>query len=196
MAHKKTWDFSDAPKVSRAEAKASGLKQFFDGVACAKGHIAPRYTRMSNCVVCSAEASLSWQKRMYLNQGETYREYRRGLRFKDPVGTLLRVARSRAKKKGIEFSITKADLPMPGKCPCCDGRIAMRSGPTKSGPTPESPSIDRMDSTLGYVAGNVAIICWRCNELKRDASLDELKRIVSWIEKAAQKRKTQLTLVG
>lgn len=196
MAHKKTWDFSDTPVTTKAEAKTLGLNQFFTGIPCAKGHIAPRYTRMANCVVCSAEASLAWQKRMYLNSGDFYRSYVRELRYKDPIGTLLRVAKSRAKKKGVEFSITKADLAMPEKCPCCDGLIAMRSGPSKPGPTPQSPSIDRMDSNFGYVPGNVAIICWRCNELKRNASLDELKKIVAWIEKTEQKRKAQLTLVG
>lgn len=44
-----------------------------------------------------------------------------------------------------------------------------------------SPSIDRIVPRLGYVVGNVALICWRCNNLKRDATADELFRVAMWI---------------
>jgi hypothetical protein len=137
--------------------------------------------------------ALAWQKSMYLNHGDEYRARRREEKHKDPIGTLIRVARSRAKRKGLEFTITAHDLPLSDICPCCAHKMIPRSGLAKQGPTPQSPSIDRLDSSLGYVPGNVAVICWRCNELKRDATAEELKKIISWIE---GHRKPKLKIVG
>ena len=41
---------------TRAEAKQVGAKQYFTGMPCKHGHIAPRYTK-GECVVCSSESS-------------------------------------------------------------------------------------------------------------------------------------------
>lgn len=46
-------DTTKLPK-SRAEAKASGAKFYFTGVACVRGHIAPRKTKGS-CIECVKE---------------------------------------------------------------------------------------------------------------------------------------------
>jgi hypothetical protein len=35
---------------------------------------------------------------------------------------------------------------------------------------------------LGYVRGNVTIISNRANRIKNDASLDEVRKVVSWLE--------------
>ena len=188
MAHKKTIDFSDAPLVSREQAKAEGLKRYFTGEPCFHGHIAPRHVSTNNCVVCGAEYALAYQKRMYLNHGVEFREMVRRNRQSNPIAALLRLAKSRAKKKGLEFSITATDLVLGGACPCCNGKMEVRTGPTKPGPTPYSPSIDRLDNDIGYVPGNVAIICWRCNELKRNATPQELRKILEWIEMQTPKR--------
>ena len=45
----------------------------------------------------------------------------------------------------------------------------------------DSPSIDRIIPEKGYVKGNVALLCWRCNNLKRDATISELETIVAWM---------------
>ncbi|HRE44070.1 MAG TPA: hypothetical protein PKY87_08875 [Terricaulis sp.] len=65
-------------------------------------------------------------------------------------------------------------------CPCC-GR-AFDFGFKYDGRKKDaSPSIDRIRPAEGYVLGNVALICWRCNNLKRDASAAELETIVRWM---------------
>lgn len=38
--------------VTRAEAKAAGLKRYFTGVACANGHVAERYVNDGKCSGC------------------------------------------------------------------------------------------------------------------------------------------------
>lgn len=43
---------------------------------------------------------------------------------------------------------------------------------------PEKLSIDRIDSTSGYVEGNIQLVCWIPNSIKMDMSTDELE---NWV---------------
>lgn len=45
-----------------------------------------------------------------------------------------------------------------------------------------SPSLDRRDPSLGYVKGNVGVISDRANLLKSNMTLEELKKLVSYME--------------
>lgn len=67
------------------------------------------------------------------------------------------------------------------ECPCC--RAAFQIGRKGTGkPEPTSPSLDRFDPRGGYTLANVELICWRCNNLKRDATAAELRRIADWMD--------------
>lgn len=50
----------DASVISRAEARARGLKIYFTGAPCRRGHVAPRYTGCSKCVECGKIQSADW----------------------------------------------------------------------------------------------------------------------------------------
>lgn len=65
-------------------------------------------------------------------------------------------------------------------CPCCDQAIDYTFKGTGR-KNDASPSIDRIDHRRGYVVGNVALICWRCNNLKRDATIEELEAVTRWM---------------
>lgn len=52
-----------------------------------------------------------------------------------------------------------------------------------------SPSIDRVDSTKGYIKGNVAILCWRCNKHKQDSTSEELRIIADFMDNWKMKNK-------
>jgi 5-methylcytosine-specific restriction endonuclease McrA len=43
----------DGPIVTRAEAKAAGLKRYFPGKPCRNGHLCERYASNQQCIVCS-----------------------------------------------------------------------------------------------------------------------------------------------
>lgn len=68
---------------------------------------------------------------------------------------------------------------MPDNCPACG--VAFIFHAKKHGP--RSPSIDRLTNMLGYIPGNVAIICNHCNSVKRDASVIDLRQIADWLER-------------
>jgi len=53
-----------------------------------------------------------------------------------------------------------------------------------------SPSLDRMDSTLGYVPGNVAVISVLANRIKQNASRAELLAVGQWLKREEERIKT------
>lgn len=98
------------------------------------------------------------------------------------VGNSLRAAKMRCRDTDLDFDITAEDLmPFPLYCPVlgikldwfADGR----------GGNDNSPSIDRLDPAKGYVAGNVEIISNRANRIKNDAQLEEVRKLVLWMER-------------
>jgi len=46
--------------ISRAYAKQLGMKRYFTGKPCNKGHIAERYTSGGDCIQCIAESRARW----------------------------------------------------------------------------------------------------------------------------------------
>lgn len=81
-------------------------------------------------------------------------------------------ARSRAKRKKLEFNITIEDIIIPENCPIFKTPIKI-------------PSIDRIDSSKGYIKGNIQIVSNRANMLKNNATIEELQMIVKYLETSA-----------
>lgn len=93
-------------------------------------------------------------------------------------------AKHRAKKAGLEFSITLEDIKIPETCPVLGIPIYTSVGSGK-GITPKilenSPSLDRIDNSKGYTPDNVKVISLRANVLKKDATLQEIEGIMSYM---------------
>jgi len=97
------------------------------------------------------------------------------------IGHILRQAKRRANDNGLNFDITLDDLvPLPVTCPVLGVPINYQ-GTGARGFVNNSPSIDRIDSSKGYVKGNVQIISWRANRIKSDATLSELEQLVQYM---------------
>lgn len=88
-------------------------------------------------------------------------------------------AKRRAKKKNIPFDLTPEDIRVPSVCPVL--KIPLRPSVPGTGKNDNAPSLDRIIPGLGYVPGNVLIISWRANHLKRDATAEELKLVADWL---------------
>lgn len=93
-------------------------------------------------------------------------------------------AKASAKKHGWTFDLEPSDIIIPKTCPLL-GIVLERKPGVQADST---PSLDRIDSSFGYVRGNVWVISWRANNLKSNASLGELKRLVEGLERAHRNR--------
>lgn len=100
-------------------------------------------------------------------------------RQQDPRNQLLKAAWTRSGKKGRSFNLTLSDIVIPKVCPVL-GIPINRKGTKR---TPNSPSLDRINSRLGYVKGNIVVISWRANDLKKDASPGELRKLADFYAK-------------
>jgi len=89
------------------------------------------------------------------------------------VGKLSRV-KSRSKKKNLEFNLTieylESIYPKNNMCPLLNIPLDWKS----SYKHPSTPSLDRIDSSKGYIKGNVQWVSWRANQLMSNATPDEL----------------------
>lgn len=103
---------------------------------------------------------------------------------KCPARVLLNSAKRRARDKKYKFNIEVSDINIPTMCPILDIPILrVYTEGKKAGPTPNSPSLDRIDNTKGYVKGNVQVISHLANTMKASASPEELVKFARWILK-------------
>lgn len=101
-----------------------------------------------------------------------------------PEVNLYQAALKRAKQKGLEFNLDLGDIRIPTVCPYLGVRLQVNSG---HGMNPNSPTLDRIDPTKGYIKGNVEVISWRANRLKSDGTLKELWAIAERLEHLTNK---------
>jgi hypothetical protein len=94
-----------------------------------------------------------------------------------PSRYLWRQARRRALLKGIPFDLTEDDVVIPERCPVLGIPLGFDGGLSERG---SSPSLDRIDPSRGYVRGNVLVISFRANQIKSDATPEELRMVAAF----------------
>jgi len=76
-----------------------------------------------------------------------------------------------AKRKNLKFDLTLQDLVVPELCPYLGVRLTQVVG---NGVVWDNVSVDRIDSSKGYVKGNVQIMSRKANSMKNMATEEEL----------------------
>ena len=94
----------------------------------------------------------------------------------DAARLLYKNIKSRCKRMGREFSIELEDILIPEKCPVFGFNLKREDRETWM----FAPSVDRIDSSKGYIKGNVTVVSRRANILKRDATLEELEQLFNY----------------
>ena len=87
-------------------------------------------------------------------------------------------AKERSVKFKRPFDIEVSDIVIPETCPVLG--IPLFKGVGKQ--TRNSPTLDRIDTTKGYVKGNVAVISLRANSLKQDATVEMLEKLIAYMK--------------
>jgi 5-methylcytosine-specific restriction endonuclease McrA len=79
-------------------------------------------------------------------------------------------AAKRQRKHGVPVTITAADIWIPDNCPVCGVLLTVGCGASSD----KSPSLDRYDPALGYVPGNIMVLCRGCNRRKQNHTGEQL----------------------
>tara|TARA_S200002703_G_C3709098_1_gene217781 strand:+ start:292 stop:618 length:327 start_codon:yes stop_codon:yes gene_type:complete len=93
------------------------------------------------------------------------------------------LARQRAAKKGMEFTIAIEDVEKVDTdiCPLLD--IPIKRYPTvpnrKYTVNPDAKSLDRIDSSKGYTPDNIRVISWAANRMLGNFNLFDLAKCVN-----------------
>jgi hypothetical protein len=93
---------------------------------------------------------------------------------------MLSGARARARRKGLEYDLTVEDVVIPTHCPILGIPLVPGSG-ALGAHHPGSPSIDRLDSSKGYVRGNIEVISHRANVIKNSGTAEEHEAVARFI---------------
>lgn len=128
-----------------------------------------------------ADVSARRQRESRAVEPDRHRNYGRKYTESNPARILLRHAKTRAKKGGYACTIAETDIVIPTRCPLLG--IELKRGSGIGGTIAGSPSLDKIKPELGYVPGNVWVVSHRANSIKRDASLEELERLVCALRK-------------
>ena len=92
-----------------------------------------------------------------------------------------RRAKSRAAHSGLEFDLNKEDIQIPTHCPILGIPLSTHKG--TSGGRDNSPALDRVDNSKGYIKGNVLVVSHLANMMKSSADQEQLIKFSEWIQK-------------
>ena len=123
----------------------------------------------------------------YANHLKSGRDWRK----ENLADNMLFQAKKRATDKGLEFDLELSDIVIPATCPVLGIKLE-RLDKRHAG----SPSLDRIDNTKGYVKGNVRVISWRANAIKKDATVEEIRCILHYMlgEQVGRKENNKIVL--
>lgn len=120
------------------------------------------------CVWCR-ECKSVYAKAHYSDNKDQKKAWDTAYRELHPERLAWKGCRERARKKSLPFTITEEDIHIPDECPLCGCFLKRGNGAA----TNASPSVDRYIAALGYVHGNIWVICNMCNNRKVDMSGEE-----------------------
>ena len=82
-------------------------------------------------------------------------------------------AKARARRFNLDFNITKEDIVIPKCCPVLGIELVVGEKYAHG----ESPSLDRIIPSKGYVKGNIIVISNKANSIKNNATVNEIKQV-------------------
>ena len=94
-------------------------------------------------------------------------------------------AKAAARHAGREFNLELEDIVIPSHCPVLGIElfVTINWEVRNTWHHPNTPSLDRVDNSKGYVKGNVQVISMRANQLKSGATLEESRAITAYMER-------------
>jgi hypothetical protein len=85
-----------------------------------------------------------------------------------------------AKGHKHEWTIEFSDLTFPVRCPVLDIELDYTYGGKGGRGHDNSPSLDRIDNSRGYVKGNVIVVSQLANRIKTSATPEQIRRVADF----------------
>lgn len=101
------------------------------------------------------------------------------------LARVLKAAKARAKKDNLAFDLTLDYLLSIATENCPVDNLPLQwevKAQKDAGPSPRSPSIDKLIPSLGYTKGNVRIICHQYNSWKRDMTIGDMRTLLAYLK--------------
>jgi hypothetical protein len=91
---------------------------------------------------------------------------------------MFRSAKNRATRENILFDLEVSDIVVPVKCPILNMELKHDN---RGNAKYNSPSLDKIDNSKGYIKGNIQVISYKANTMKGDATPKELLQFAYWV---------------
>lgn len=144
-------------------------------VAVPKDRVNIKTKQRNFCNTCAKMLTQAQKNAVLKEQKEGYKEKKykkkRESRLRNVKHYMWKKAKDRAIKNNWDFDIEESDIVILEVCPILE--VPLQWG-TK-GNYEYSPSLDRIDTTKGYIKGNVWVISKKANSMKNSATFDELQ---------------------
>lgn len=122
---------------------------------------------------CKRAAKLKCSREDYLNNRKQKLIYSDKLRNTNPLEYIYGSRRYQAQKRGTPFEISIAEIIVPDTCPVFGTKFVRK--------TASAMSLDRINNDKGYIKGNVQVLSRKANQMKSNATPEELLKFADWV---------------
>lgn len=129
------------------------------------------------------DGSLSQERRNHCNSCQRKRSAK--WQIENPISFMWSSAKSRAKSGNLPFNIEKSDIKIPEECPILKIKLKRTDGSASA----NSPTLDKIIPSLGYIKGNIQVISYMANIMKSNATPEEILNFCEWGLKTFRKEK-------
>jgi len=133
-------------------------------------------TQMGECLECN---------KVYRKKMRKIKNSEKESRIHSTILELLKGARSRSRKKNFENEMDYKFLKKlisNNECPVFNKRFVFRGETDRKSPNRMSPSLDRVDNSKGYTMENVRVISYKANNLKSNATIEQIESLIYYIK--------------
>lgn len=170
-------------ELAKNNVRATDISRMLEGkVSKQRVHQIMKKNNVTNADKIREERTRKWADKMSLKWGNDFLDPEAR---KDLVYQQMREKFRQKKANNFEheWTVEFGELAFPAHCPVLGIELDYFAERTQE----NSPSFDRVDSSKGYVKGNVIVCSWRANRIKNDGTAEEHRKIYEFLSKYIDK---------